>query len=58
MKIPKSKTRPLVMVDNTMLGPSFQHPLALGADLGRLFGNKISVRLQRHAGGNRARERS
>lgn len=25
--------RPLVMVDNTFLGPTFQHPLALGADL-------------------------
>jgi cystathionine beta-lyase/cystathionine gamma-synthase len=25
--------RPLVAVDNTFLGPAFQHPLALGADL-------------------------
>ena len=25
--------RPLVMVDNTLLGPAFQHPLTLGADL-------------------------
>lgn len=25
--------RPLVMVDNTFLGPTFQHPLELGADL-------------------------
>jgi cystathionine beta-lyase/cystathionine gamma-synthase len=25
--------KPLVMVDNTMLGPAFQHPLAHGADL-------------------------
>jgi len=25
--------RPLVAVDNTFLGPTFQHPLALGADL-------------------------
>jgi len=25
--------RPLVMVDNTMLGPAFQHPLKLGADV-------------------------
>ena len=24
--------RPLIMVDNTFLGPSFQHPLALGCD--------------------------
>ena len=26
-------TKPLVMVDNTMLGPTFQHPLKLGADV-------------------------
>ncbi|HMD49839.1 MAG TPA: PLP-dependent transferase, partial [Bryobacteraceae bacterium] len=25
--------KPLVMVDNTLLGPAFQHPLALGADM-------------------------
>jgi cystathionine beta-lyase/cystathionine gamma-synthase len=25
--------RPLVMIDNTLLGPAFQHPLALGADV-------------------------
>ena len=25
--------RPIVMVDNTFLGPAFQHPLALGADV-------------------------
>jgi len=25
--------KPLVMVDNTMLGPAFQHPLELGADI-------------------------
>ena len=25
--------RPLVMVDNTLLGPAFQHPLLLGADI-------------------------
>ena len=25
--------KPLVMVDNTLLGPAFQHPLKLGADL-------------------------
>lgn len=28
-----SGTRPLVMVDNTMMGPTFQHPLLLGADM-------------------------
>lgn len=32
--------RPLVMVDNTMLGPAFQHPLALGADLVLYSGTK------------------
>ncbi len=26
-------TRPLVVVDNTFLGPTFQHPLTLGADV-------------------------
>lgn len=26
-------SRPLVMIDNTFLGPAFQHPLALGADV-------------------------
>jgi methionine-gamma-lyase len=36
----RSATRPLVMVDNTMLGPSFQHPLALGADLVVYSGTK------------------
>ncbi len=30
---PDEATRPLVMVDNTFLGPAFQHPLALGADV-------------------------
>ena len=25
--------KPLVMVDNTLLGPAFQHPLMLGADI-------------------------
>jgi methionine-gamma-lyase len=29
----KHPARPVVMVDNTFLGPSFQHPLLLGADL-------------------------
>jgi methionine-gamma-lyase len=29
----KHPDRPLVAVDNTMLGPAFQHPLSLGADL-------------------------
>ena len=31
-KLPEAQ-RPLVVVDNTFLGPVFQHPLALGADL-------------------------
>jgi cystathionine beta-lyase/cystathionine gamma-synthase len=29
----KRDPRPLVMVDNTFLGPAFQHPLELGADV-------------------------
>ncbi|MBX9599363.1 MAG: PLP-dependent transferase [Bryobacteraceae bacterium] len=29
----RSGPRPLVMVDNTMMGPAFQHPLMLGADI-------------------------
>ena len=32
--------RPLVMIDNTMLGPAFQHPLPLGADLVVYSGTK------------------
>src|SRR6266478_557089 len=27
------RPKPLVMVDNTLMGPAFQHPLALGADM-------------------------
>jgi cystathionine beta-lyase/cystathionine gamma-synthase len=33
-------SRPLVMIDNTMLGPAFQHPLPLGADLVVYSGTK------------------
>jgi len=29
----KLNPKPLVMVDNTLMGPAFQHPLGLGADL-------------------------
>lgn len=29
----RTGAKPIVMVDNTMLGPAFQHPLQLGADL-------------------------
>jgi cystathionine beta-lyase/cystathionine gamma-synthase len=29
----RHRRRPVVMVDNTFLGPAFQHPLLLGADL-------------------------
>ena len=32
--------RPVVMVDNTFLGPTFQHPLQLGADLVLYSGTK------------------
>jgi methionine-gamma-lyase len=40
LKALKGEARPLVLVDNTMLGPSFQHPLALGADLVVYSGTK------------------
>lgn len=30
---PNGARRPLLMVDNTLLGPAFQHPLPLGADV-------------------------
>jgi cystathionine beta-lyase/cystathionine gamma-synthase len=29
----QASSHPVVMVDNTLMGPAFQHPLALGADL-------------------------
>lgn len=34
------ESRPLVIVDNTLLGPAFQHPLSLGADLVAYSGTK------------------
>ncbi len=40
LKIPAGEARPLVMVDNTLLGPAFQHPLTLGADLVVYSGTK------------------
>lgn len=40
VKVPKGSSRPLVMVDNTMLGPAFQHPLMRGADLVLYSGTK------------------
>jgi len=40
LKLPPGETRPLVLVDNTLLGPSFQHPLSLGADLVVYSGTK------------------
>jgi len=36
----RRQVRPLVMVDNTFLGPAFQHPLALGADVCLYSGTK------------------
>jgi methionine-gamma-lyase len=29
----KQRHRPIIVCDNTLLGPVFQHPLALGADV-------------------------
>ena len=40
LKLAPGKLRPIVMVDNTMLGPAFQHPLTLGADLVVYSGTK------------------
>lgn len=40
LKIPKGGTRPLLMLDNTMLGPAFQHPLLRGVDLVLYSGTK------------------
>jgi len=41
LKTPKGGARPpLALVDNTMLGPAFQHPLELGADLVLYSGTK------------------
>jgi cystathionine beta-lyase/cystathionine gamma-synthase len=37
----RHKNRPIVAVDNTFLGPAFQHPLALGADLSVYSGTKF-----------------
>jgi methionine-gamma-lyase len=40
LKLAPGARRPIVMVDNTMLGPAFQHPLSLGADLVVYSGTK------------------
>jgi methionine-gamma-lyase len=40
LNLPSSEPRPLVMVDNTLLGPAFQHPLSLGADIVVYSGTK------------------
>lgn len=40
LKIAAGDARPLVLVDNTLLGPAFQHPLSLGADLVVYSGTK------------------
>ncbi|MGH9718087.1 MAG: PLP-dependent transferase [Candidatus Acidiferrales bacterium] len=39
-KLQSGESRPLVIVDNTLLGPAFQHPLSLGADLVVYSGTK------------------
>ncbi len=39
-KLSPGETRPPVLVDNTLLGPTFQHPLSLGADLVVYSGTK------------------
>ena len=39
-KTEPGQARPLVLVDNTLMGPAFQHPLSLGADLVLYSGTK------------------
>ncbi|MGH9688649.1 MAG: PLP-dependent transferase [Candidatus Acidiferrales bacterium] len=39
-KLKPGESRPVVIVDNTLLGPAFQHPLSLGADLVIYSGTK------------------
>jgi methionine-gamma-lyase len=39
-KLQPGESRPLVIVDNTLLGPAFQHPLSLGGDLVVYSGTK------------------
>ncbi len=39
-KLNPGESRPIVIVDNTLLGPAFQHPLTLGADLVVYSGTK------------------
>jgi methionine-gamma-lyase len=39
-KLASGESRPLVLVDNTLLGPAFQHPLSSGADLVVYSGTK------------------
>lgn len=39
-KLKPGESRPLVVVDNTLLGPAFQHPISLGADLVVYSGTK------------------
>jgi methionine-gamma-lyase len=40
LKSRTDESRPVVIVDNTLLGPAFQHPLPLGADLVVYSGTK------------------
>lgn len=43
--------RPLVMVDNTLMGPAFQHPLAIGADMALYSATKYLSGLSDMIGG-------
>jgi methionine-gamma-lyase len=44
------RDRPLVVVDNTFLGPLWQHPLECGADLVDLLADEVRRRPQRPRG--------
>jgi cystathionine beta-lyase/cystathionine gamma-synthase len=48
--------KPVVMVDNTFLGPSVPASAAVGRRCLALFRHQVSLRLQRHAGGRGAHQ--
>ncbi len=47
----RARPRPLVMVDNTLMGPAFQHPLELGADMSLYSATKYLSGLSDMIGG-------
>ncbi len=47
----RARPKPLVMVDNTLMGPAFQHPLDLGADISLYSATKYLSGLSDMIGG-------